>query len=322
MPEESIASAEFREVGEGNLAQKKRVTYPLAPFLAEPARSRYLHYKRRWSSIREKAAEIKERPALPNTFEKTRYCREMVAAHGSEVAVEAVRSGNVSMLSFLTGLTNREVELSSARTFMRLLSEMRRDGFLGLFVGDTDNGKTNTALWLSLLCLLDQISLGRDVVFATNIESLEWSEPDLDERTIMVRTTSALQAVCEKHEKVVCVLDELEIEANATTNNHAVNEHFGNVLTFKSKSGLVLFPIFHRTDGIGAAPVIREHASYFLKQVREMDDIEGDEYRVSLYNEHSAENGFAKKAYEFEVPRLQPDGDYDPDERAQFRIDA
>jgi len=159
-------------------------------------------------------------------------------------------------------------------------------------------------------------------VFATNIDSLEWSDPALEERTFFVETRTDLEELCEQHEKVICVLDELEIEANATTNNYAVNEDFGNVMTFKSKYGLVLFPIFHRTDGKGAAPLIRNHASYFMQQVRDESDIEDDEYRAEFYEEYDDTDGFDSLAYEVPVPPLQPDGDYNPDEEAEFDISA
>lgn len=308
-----IAAAELREVHEERLTDN-RVAYPLAPFFgSEAARERYIWFKSVYPEMNHKE--------LPPTFEQTQYCEVLVAKHAARIAQVAVKNGNTALLSYLTGLTNREVPLSEARTLMRLITEMRRDGFMSLFVGDTDNGKTNTALWLSLLYLLDQVSLGKDVVLATNITSLEWDEPELNERTVPVHTKSALEAICQEHEKVIAVLDELEIEANATTSNYEVNEHFGNILTFKSKFGLVLFPIFHRTDGFGAAPVIRNHATYFLEQIRDEQDLGEDEYRVKFYTEHDEELGFQKEQYELPVPPLQPDGDYNPDEQAEFRID-
>lgn len=320
MTEPAIAAAEFREINERNLKADYALTYPLAPFLDGDPLRRYIKMKRAYRRVLEYDRDLGGN--LPRRFEATEYCQRLVEVHGSIEAARAVKYGYLEELSYMTGLTHREVAMSEARTLVRLLSEMRRDGFLGLFVGDTDNGKTNTALWFALLCLLDQIALEVDVVLATNVTTLEWSIPQLTERTVFINTKSELEALCQDHEKVICVLDELEIEANAQTNNYEVNDQFMNVLTFKSKYGLVLFPIFHRDDGMGAAPVIRKHATYFLKQEREERDLEADEYAVTFYNEHDPETGFSDEQYRLPVPPLQPDGDYDPDEEAEFSISA
>lgn len=311
MTDPSLPAAEYREVQEDRLTENRR-SYPYSAFFEGAALERYHLLKANYDPTLH--------PSLPPKFEQTTICDRLLRVHAGEAAAEAVRTGNVAVLSFLTGLTNREVPLSKARTLMRLIAEMRREGFLGLFVGDTNNGKTNSALWLSLLFLIDQISLGVDVVLATNVTTLDWAEADLQERTVFVQSKSELEEVCQEHEKVVAVLDELELEANATTNNYEVNDSFGRVLTFKSKYGLILFPIFHRTDGLGAAPVIREHASYFLKQVREEHDLEADEYAVEFYREHDSDRGFTDPAFEVPVPPLEPDGSYDPDEQAEFSI--
>lgn len=313
MTDPALPAAELREVLEDRLTGN-RASHPYAAFFEGEALERYHAFKEAYDGTLH--------PDLPATFEETTLCQRMLSVHAGEAASEAVRKGNVAVLSFLTGLTNREVPLSQARTLMRLIGEMRREGFLGLFVGDTNHGKTNTALWLALLFMLDQMSLGTEVAIATNVQSLEWAEPTLEERTVKVSTRSELEEVCHEYEKVVAVLDELELEANATTNNYAVNDDFANVLTFKSKYGLILFPIFHRTDGMGAAPVIREHASYFLRQCREEHDLEDDEYSVEFYEEHSADDGFDNLAYEVPVPPLQPDGRYNPDEEAEFDISS
>ncbi|MEY7852275.1 hypothetical protein AB7C87_24090 [Natrarchaeobius sp. A-rgal3] len=320
MTEAALAAAEFREVSEGRLTDNGGHTYPLAPFLEDDALRRYVRYKRLYPRIRELDRE--HGGDIPRKFEQTAYCKRLVRTHGSIEAARAVKHGYLEELSYFTGLTNKEVALSEARTLVRLLSEMRRDGFMGLFVGDTDNGKTNTALWFALLFLLDQLALEVDVALATNIDTLEWANPQLQERTEFIETKSELEAVCERHEKVVTVLDELEIEANATVNNYEVNAEFGNVLTFKSKYGLVLFPIFHRTDGLGAAPLFREHASYFLRQQREENDLEADHYHVRFFEDHDPDDGFSNEIYDLPVPTIQPDGDYDPDEPASFDISS
>lgn len=318
MTERALAAAELREVSEGRLTDNG-LTYPLAPFLDGDALRRYVRYKRLYPRIVE-VDRTHGDGELPHQFEATAYCKRLVETHGSIEAARAVKHGYLEQLSYMTGLTHRETAISEARTLVRLLSEMRRDGFLGLFVGDTDNGKTNTALWFSLLALLDQLSLDVDVVLATNVTTLEWSIPQLTERTHYVECRSDLEALCEDHEKVIAVLDELELEANAQVNNYEVNNEFMNVLTFKSKYGLVLFPIFHRTDGMGAAPVIREHATYFLEQERIEHDLEDDEYQVTFFNEHDPDTGPVDDQYQLPVPPLQPDGDYDPDEQATFDI--
>ncbi|WP_139173519.1 hypothetical protein [Natrialba sp. SSL1] len=312
MTDPAISSAEYREVQEDRLTDNRR-SYPLSAFFDGEALERYHVLKNMYDP---------SLPGFPATFEETDLCQQMLHVHAGEAASLAVRTGNVAVLSFLTGLTHREVDLSQARTLIRLLSEMRRDGFMGIFTGHTDNGKTNTALWLSLLLLLDLLSQDVDVVLATNVRSLTWQEAVLQDRTHYVGTRSELEELCQQHEKVVCVLDELEIEANATTNNYAVNDEFANVMTFKSKYGLVLFPIFHRPDGKGAAPLIRQHASYFLQQIREEEDLEDDEYRVEFHREYDEDLGATNLAYEVPVPPIQPDGSYNPDEEAQFDISS
>lgn len=316
MTESALAAAEFREVNEGRLTDNGGQSYPLAPFLEGKPLRRYIVLKNRYDRI----LEVDQKHGngdLPRQFEATRYCERLVMTHGSLEARRAVKHGQLEVLSYFTGLTHREVPLSEARTIMRLVKELRRPGFMGLFVGMTDNGKTNTAFWFALLAMLDQ----DDLQLATNVTTLEWTEPALDERTHFVESKSELEAVCHDHEDVIAVIDELSTQANAQTANYEVNEHFYEMITFKSKLGLRLLPIFHREDVRDSAPAFREHATYFLRQRREERDLEDDEYFVELYEEFDDDRGdLEHQVMELPVPPIQPDGDYDPDEQATFSI--
>ncbi|ELY82691.1 hypothetical protein C485_18941 [Natrinema altunense JCM 12890] len=292
------------------------LTYPLAPYLDGDPLKRYVRYKRRYQKIREYDREHGD-GELPRRFEATGYCQRLVMTHGSIEARRAVQQGQLELLSYMTGLTNREVNLSETRTLMRLITELRRPGFMGLFVGHTDNGKTNTALWLALLALIDQ----QDLVLATNVTTLEWSEAALNERTFFVESKTELKEVCEANDGTIAVIDELSVQANAQTANYDVNEHFYEMITFKSKLDLRFLPIFHRTDVKDSAPAFRQHATYFLEQKREEHELEDDEYSVSFYKEHDDDTGeLENEVMEIPVPPLQPDGDYNPDEQATFSI--
>jgi len=161
-----IGAAEFREVAEGRLTENNRV-YPLAPFLHGRALRRYVHYKRRYDKI----LRVNEDhdADLPATFEQTQYCRNLIGAHGSPVAAAAVRNGNLAVLSWLSGLTRRKSDFSSGQVFSQLVRELRRPGYLGVFLGMTDGGKTNSALVGAGLHLRDE----PDAILATNVTTLE-----------------------------------------------------------------------------------------------------------------------------------------------------
>ncbi|WP_049972552.1 hypothetical protein [Haladaptatus cibarius] len=309
MADQAIASAEFREVAEGRLTKNQRL-YPLAPFLEGRALYRYLHYKRRYSSIR----ELDDTGKLPSTFEQTKYCQNLVAAHGSPTASRAVREGNLAVLSWLTGLTHRNADFSSAQLFSKIVHHLRRPGYLGTFAGGTDGGKTNSALVSAGLHLRDQ----PDAVLATNITSLKWEESSLNERTYSVESRSELEAVADRHEDVVAILDEMSTQANAQTQNYEVNDSFYHIVTFKSKLGLRMFVIGHRESGHDIAPAIREHSTHFIRQVRDARDLEDDVYSAEFYDGIEEGEPFG---HQFTLKPMPPvAASYDPDETATFKI--
>ena len=312
MSDPAIAAAEWREVSERRLSPGNLRTYPLAPFLEDSALKRYVYFKNRYQSLKELDGD----GDLPATFEQTSYCQQMVAAHGSARAARAVRRGQLPVLSFLTGLTHRGGDFSSAQQLQQLLNSLRRDGFLATFLGNTDGGKTNTALLMAGLAMRDN----PEMQLATNVTTVEWQSPELQQRTHEVESKSELLALVENHEDVIAVLDEMSTQANAQTNNYEVNSEFYEVITFKSKYGLRLICIGHRDDGHDIAPAIREHSTYIVRQVRETDDYGDDEYHAELYG--SVEDGeLVDHEMTLEnVPQVR--AAYDPDETATFEISS
>ncbi|MFC7142712.1 hypothetical protein ACFQMA_23115 [Halosimplex aquaticum] len=306
-----IGAAEWREVAEGRLTDNNRV-YPLAPFLEGRPLYRYMHYKRRYPRLLEinEEAEID----LPPTFEQSQYCQNLVAAHGSPVASRAVRNGNLAVLSWLSGLTRRDADFSSAQVFSRVVRDLRRDGYLGVFLGQTDGGKTNSALVAAGLHLRDQ----SDAILATNVTTLEWQEPELNERTKEVESRSELENLCDEQEDVVAVLDEMSTQANAQTQSYEVNDEFYPLVTFKSKLGLRMFIIGHREDGYDIAPPIRSHADHVIVQRAEETGLDETEYRAEFYRD-LVDGEPEDLAYQLDpVPPIA--GTYDPDEQAEFDI--
>jgi len=306
-----IAGAEFREVAEGRLTENNRV-YPLAPFLDGRALRRYIHYKRRYDSILE-INEQCERD-LPPTFEQTQYCRNLIAAQGSPVAAQAVRNGNLTVLSWLSGLTRRDADFSSAQLFARLVSKLRKSGYLGVFLGGTDGGKTNSALVCAGLHLRDE----PDAILATNVTTLDWNEPSLQERTYVVESKSELEELCHEYPDVIAVLDEMSTQANAQTMSHEVNKEFYPLITFKSKLGLRMFIIGHREDGYDIAPPIREHADHIIVQRADDADLDDTRYWAEFYQE-LRDGEPSDLAFSLD-PMPAVAAGYDPDERASFDI--
>ncbi|MCL9812508.1 hypothetical protein [Natranaeroarchaeum aerophilus] len=303
----SLPAAEYREVQDGRLTDN-RAAYPLSAYFEGAALERYQYLSHVYDSS--------HHPDLPATFEQTDLCERMLMKHAGEAAARAVREGNVSLLSYLTGLTHREVDLSEARTLMKIVDEMRRPGWMPVFVGHTDGGKTNTALWLAFLALLDD----PDMVLATNVTTLEFHDDALDERVHYVESKSELRDLCDEYDDIFAVLDEFSTEANAQTSNYDVNEHFYELVTFKSKLGLRMIVIGHREDGYDIAPALREHSTYFVKQVREEHDLEADEYHAEFYDAIDDGNFVGEQFTIDPVPSIESDADYDPDETATFEI--
>jgi hypothetical protein len=197
-----------------------------------------------------------------------------------------------------------------------MVHHMRRDGYLGVFVGSTDGGKTNSALMCAGLHLRDNA----DAVLATNVEELDWREESLNERTFYIEAKSDLLDLASEYEDVVVVLDEMSQIANAQTSNYEVNDEFYSVITEKSKDGLRLFIIGHRESGLDIAPAIREHVTHFIVQEREQHDLHEDVYRAHFYNA-VGEDGPEDKQFTLDpVPEVA--ASYDPDEKATFDLSS
>jgi hypothetical protein len=314
MTDPTLPAAEYREVAEDRLTDN-RATYPLAPFLDEPALSRYIWFKQRYQRIRELDQDEADGD-LPSTFEQTAYCEKLVAAHGAPIAARAVKRGNVALLSWLTGLTQRDADFSAAQLFSKMVHHLRRDGYMAVFVGSTDGGKTNSALVCAGLYLRDD----PDAILATNITELDWREESLNARTHHVESKSDVLELAEQYEDVVVVLDEMSTEANAQTSNYDVNDAFYDLVTFKSKYGLRLFVIGHRESGYDIAPAIREHATHFVVQERERHDLDDDVFSAHFYNEVDADRGGAVDHRFSLEPVPSVDASYDPDETATFEL--
>lgn len=308
MTDASIAAGEYREVQEGRLTDN-RVVYPLAPFLTGKPLQRYVFLKRRYPHIRALDDE------LPRTFEQTQYCENLVAAHGSPVAARAVEKGNIAMLSWLRGLTHRDTDFGAAELFSKTVHHLRRDGYMALFVGSTDAGKTNTAILLCALYLRDN----PDAHLIANLRDLEFGDDALDRRVHYADSTSEVVELAREYENTIALLDEMSTAANAQTNNYEVNENLAPLLTAKAKLGLRIIGIGHREDGRDLAPTVRQHTTHFVKQLRVHHDLDDDEYQAEFYREHD-EDSF--RDHVFTLKPIPPvSASYDPDEEQSFAVD-
>lgn len=309
MTEQGIASAELREVHEGTLTENLR-TYPLAPFLESEALNRYIYIKNRYSHIK----RLDENGDLPATFEQSKYCQRLVAAHGSALAQTAVRDGSLPVLSWLTGLTHRDTDFSTAQLLQSLLAGLRRPGWMSIFAGSTDGGKTNTSLLLAGLALRDD----PDMRLLTNISTLDWHEPGLNSRTHFVENLSELRDLADSDTPDFVLLDEMSTQANAATANYEVNSELYPLITAKSKLNLRLVLIGHRKDGKDIAPSLQAHATYFIKQLRKTRDLENDLYCAEFYDAvrdgEPVDHNFTLEP----VPAVS--AFYDPDETAVFHL--
>lgn len=311
MSDPAIASAELREVAEGQLGERKDL-YPLAPYLeGEPLR-RYVKLKNLYPKIR-KRDQRKGDATLPGSFENTKYCKRLVAAHGSEAAAKAVRTGDLSTLSYFTGLTQQSTNFSTAQQLTELLNLTRQEGYLAVFVGDTNAGKTNTALLKASLTLLDN----PEMQFVTNLKTVEWNKENLNKRTHFVDKRSELDELAEQHEDLFVVLDEMSKEANAQTSNYEVNEHLYPLITHKSKRGLRLVIVGHRSSGNDIAPAIREHATHFVTQNREVN-LDEKIYTASFFGAIVDGEPEDHKFDLSPIPKVA--ATYDPDEETSFNI--
>ncbi len=315
---DGVTAAEFREVSEGKLTSNRR-TLPLAPFLQGAPLQRYVWYKQHYQQIRDHHAEVDDDVdvSLPPTFEDTRYCKRLIERYGSELATWAVREGHLATLNYLSGLTSRETDVSSLQAFVRVVERMRTDGYLGQFVGDTDGGKTMTALAMAELGLRDDDEL----VLATNVTSLVWQDDWLQERTEFVEAKSELRAVLDEHEKVVVVLDELSTVLDGQTNSYAANEQMYPLITGKAKDGARYILIGHRKDGKDIIKSVREHADDFIVQHRERRRGDDDVYSAEFFDRLDDDAGAVDLKFPLgHVPPIT--GTYEPDEKSTFDLEA
>lgn len=304
MSDAVLGAAEFRELLEGRLNADYNVSYPYASVLSGSARQRYIYFKNRYPVLRAESDED-----LPRVFEETTFGERLIASNASVELAEAVVDGNASLLSFATGLTNKDVPLQSAEATARLFAELERPGFMACLVGATNSGKTNTALYFAELCL----ELDEEMCLLTNMEIDLPARFDA-ERLRSVRSSDELLRVADECERSVAVLDEMSIEANAQTNNYEVNDRLYPAVTHKSKLDMRLFAIGHREDGRDIAPALRQHADYMILQKR---DYESDEYVAEHYTEYD-DGELLDLSHAVAVPESSIG--YDPDEPAPFDL--
>jgi hypothetical protein len=243
--------------------------------------------------------------------------KELVSSRQSDAAADATREGNSSRLAYLTGESDPQPSFRTSRQLLQVLRRLRKEGYLGLFCGSTDGGKTNTGLYLSELAMIDD----PDLHLATNIKPLDWPDPDLDRRTHFVGSTSSLRDCAESHDQLVVLLDELSTRMNAQTKNYETVDSFYPIITAKSKLSLRIIAIAHRKDGKDVAPSIREHADDFITQNRDRRQGQPDDYSATFYDGRLDDGSLVDPVLELpEIPETA--AAYDPDEAAPFQVDG
>jgi hypothetical protein len=253
---------------------------------------------------------------LPRRFEATQLGGDLAARHRAATAQEAIADGDSEKLAHLVGERDPSGSFSASQLLLKIQDRMSTQGYLGLFCGSTDGGKTATALTTAEIGLRSD----PDLTLATNVDPLNWGDPDLDDRTHYVDSTSDLLDHADDFDDSIVLLDEMSTEANAQTSNYDVVEHFYRCITWKAKFGFRILAIAHRVDGKDVAPSIREHADDYIVQERERHRDAPDDYLAHFYGERDDSDGSVSD-HRFTLGDVPlPAATYDPDAHATFAL--
>jgi len=112
-------------------------------------------------------------PDAEQTFEKTGVARRIVKDHGTHTGTDALAAGNLSQLSFFSGLVGYRKDVSGMQVLLSLMDEIENTPvWIAYLFGDMGNGKTNFAFLLAEVFE----SVYENVVRTANVESKDFDE--------------------------------------------------------------------------------------------------------------------------------------------------
>lgn len=306
-----VAAAESREVLEGRLTQNK-LTYPLAPLLEGEDLQRYLFICNHWDALRDRAE------GLPGDPHRSRYVKEFLSPqHAGEAYQYAIDNGSPELLNYLNGLTNRESGMSVVRRLVRLQQRLRTDGYMVSFAGATDAGKTNLALLMAELAMLDN----PEMHLITNMTSLR-NHPE--ERTHVIENYHEMEyLVSEFDREWIIALDELSSHASGyATDRSDVEEYMRPFSRALAKYSARLINIGHQGD---IHPTLREFSKDFVMMKRDIEtsrpDPERDTYTAEFYAGVS-DDGREPEDLRFKIPEVPQVGwSYSPNEQCRWSFE-
>lgn len=183
--ERLLTAAKLREQVRGRMDGNDRL-YPHAGVVSDPADRSVMSFL---EGVFAEAGGDLDAP----TFARTRLGERVSRSLESAAATEAVHSGNASVMSYLVGVTEQDLDGGSLRLPLLLADALENNGAPAFVVGagNPNTGKTNT---VSLLVELRDLELDDDLLVVSNVRS--W------ERTDIVATSA--------HELAVALLEHRE----------------------------------------------------------------------------------------------------------------
>lgn len=269
MGDQSIVSAEVREMLDGNLADNSLFgshagfvggqSGKLLSFLAQ-------HY------------DGDRHEELPYRLEDTELFQAMVESNATERITEAVEDGNTSLMSFATGVTQRDVDASPVRALQQFQSLVRNAGQILVFAGGTNNGKNNVSS-LGIELFKGQYP---DGLVAANMESLSGVEYKT------VRSFDELDEWTEKNRKreKFLLIDDASIDhMEGSANIHEVRERQGELVRLAAKRHCRIAYLGHRTNDITPRIRAMPDAKYFFCSRITDDAGKPEEYILNVFGE-------------------------------------
>jgi len=139
--------AEFREYALGNLPdQKHRDVHPIVGLIPNADVRQYVMFAAETYDPDDPMYDGKD---MPRDFWSTKYAQEIKRKYGTEVGTEALRTGNITQLSYFSGLVGYQKDVSGMQTLMQLQQLIENAPvFIAYIYGLMGSGKSNFALLL------------------------------------------------------------------------------------------------------------------------------------------------------------------------------
>ncbi|WP_201764630.1 hypothetical protein [Salinarchaeum sp. Harcht-Bsk1] len=164
--------------------------------------------------------------------DQSAYVADAVEVAGTRRATEVAQSSPAAEASFLTQVTEQELDGSTIRLASRLLEELQSpEPTYALGAGNPETGKTNTMSLLTELALLDH----DEVVVLSNVRSWELTD-------VVVTSAHDLAVELLRHRgvPVVIFIDEASTHFDARTFQRAVAHQWSPLAKRFAKLGVVL----------------------------------------------------------------------------------